>query len=135
MPPERATAAACAHGRLASEVGLLRPVRCGAPRRKSVTGFCYRSPCCSRADGLGRGSLSMRGIRLRGLRALAVSAGIAMAAATAPATAAPKHLLMIMMENHSTEDILGNADDAPYLNQLIKQAGVRYATQYFGVTH
>jgi hypothetical protein len=50
--------------------------------------------------------------------------------------AASKHLFLIMMENHSTEDIIGNVADAPFINnQLLKQAGVSYATQYFGVTH
>jgi phosphatidylinositol-3-phosphatase len=66
--------------------------------------------------------------------AIACFAAGAMSAA-GPARAAPKHLFLIMMENHSTEDILGNAADAPYINELVKHAGVRYATQYFGVTH
>jgi hypothetical protein len=68
--------------------------------------------------------------------ALAMAAGIAMASAGAPAmAAAPKHIFLIMMENHSTEDIFGNKADAPYINQLIGEPGVTYATQYFGVTH
>jgi phospholipase C len=67
---------------------------------------------------------------------LAAIAGAALGAlGAAPAQAAPKHLFLIMMENHSTEDIFGNSADAPYVNALIKQPGVLFATQYFGVTH
>jgi len=40
-----------------------------------------------------------------------------------------------MMENHGTDDIIGNKEDAPFLNALISEKGVRYATQYYGVTH
>jgi hypothetical protein len=52
-----------------------------------------------------------------------------------PAAAAPKHVVLIMMENHGTDTIFGNTEDAPFLNQLITEKGVRYATQYYGVTH
>ncbi|HLJ32696.1 MAG TPA: alkaline phosphatase family protein [Ktedonobacteraceae bacterium] len=38
-----------------------------------------------------------------------------------------------MMENHATNQIIGNTADAPYLNQLASSYGT--ATQYFGVTH
>jgi hypothetical protein len=69
------------------------------------------------------------------LAAIAGAAAMLAAVAAAPAQAAPKHLFLIMMENRSTEDIFGNTADAPYINQLIKQPGVLYATQYFGVTH
>jgi phospholipase C len=48
---------------------------------------------------------------------------------------APKHVILIMMENHGTDTLLGNKEDAPFLNELITQPGVRYATQYYGVTH
>src|SRR6266571_2766663 len=44
-----------------------------------------------------------------------------------------KHIFYIMMENHSPNEIIGNTDDAPYINQLANQYGV--ATRYFGVTH
>lgn len=67
--------------------------------------------------------------------AFVLACGAALTSVGAPANAAPKHLFLIMMENHGTEHILGNAEDAPYINQLVKQPGVRYATQYFGVTH
>ena len=51
------------------------------------------------------------------------------------AIAAPKHVILIMMENHGTDTLFGNRDDAPFLNALIGERGVRYATQYYGVTH
>jgi hypothetical protein len=38
-----------------------------------------------------------------------------------------------MMENHATDEIIGNTADAPYLNELAGQYGV--ATNYYGVTH
>ena len=49
--------------------------------------------------------------------------------------AAPKHVILIMMENHGTDTIFGNKQDAPFLNALMAEKGVRYATQYYGVTH
>lgn len=45
----------------------------------------------------------------------------------------PKHIFVIMMENHGMAEIIGNTADAPYINQLAAQYGV--ATNYFGVTH
>jgi hypothetical protein len=57
------------------------------------------------------------------------------ASQAAASVAAPKHLILIMMENHGTDTIIGNKDDAPFLNQLVTENGVRYATQYYGVTH
>jgi hypothetical protein len=57
------------------------------------------------------------------------------ASQAAAAVAAPKHLILIMMENHGTDTIIGNKDDAPFLNQLVTESGVRFATQYYGVTH
>jgi hypothetical protein len=44
-----------------------------------------------------------------------------------------EHLFVIMMENHGTDEIIGNTADAPYINQLAAQYGV--ATNYYGVTH
>jgi hypothetical protein len=64
-----------------------------------------------------------------------VSAAAILLAGSSAMAAAPKRLFVILMENHSTEQVLNNPQDAPYLNNLIKQPGVRYATQYFGVTH
>jgi phosphatidylinositol-3-phosphatase len=43
------------------------------------------------------------------------------------------HLFLIVMENHATNEIIGNTADAPYLNQLASQYGA--ASNYFGVTH
>jgi hypothetical protein len=45
----------------------------------------------------------------------------------------PKHIFYIMMENHGYSEIIGNKADAPYINKLVKHAGL--ATNYFGVTH
>ena len=63
-------------------------------------------------------------------------AGLFWGAGLAPSpAAAPKHVILIMMENHGTDTIFGNKQDAPFLNALIAEKGVRYATQYYGVTH
>jgi hypothetical protein len=72
--------------------------------------------------------------RLKNAAIGAVSAS-AILLAGASAMAAPKRLFVILMENHGTEQILSNVTDAPFLNDLVKRPGVRYATQYFGVTH
>lgn len=50
-------------------------------------------------------------------------------------SAPPKHLVLIVMENQSTDGIVGNRKDAPFINDLIGQNGVILATQYYGVTH
>jgi hypothetical protein len=50
-----------------------------------------------------------------------------------PAVLQPRHIFVIMLENHGLNDILGNTADAPYLNQLADSYGI--ATSYFGVTH
>ena len=47
----------------------------------------------------------------------------------------PKHVILIMMENHGADTIIGNAADAPFINDLVGQKGVRVATKYYGVTH
>ena len=67
------------------------------------------------------------------------AAPAALAAASAPAGAAgaprggPRHIFFIMMENHATDEIIGNTADAPFINQLAGRYGV--ATSYYGVTH
>jgi len=67
---------------------------------------------------------------------LALGACLTLLWAGAPAMAAPKHLFVILMENHATEQIIGNVADAPFINNdLLKRPGVGYAAQYFGVTH
>jgi hypothetical protein len=76
---------------------------------------------------------SSKGLRNAALGALCASAMILAGASAMAAT--PKRLFVILMENHGTEQIIANKDDAPYLSDLVKQPGVRYATQYFGVTH
>src|ERR1017187_8317425 len=58
------------------------------------------------------------------------------AALTKPALAAdpaPDHIFLIMMENHATNQIIGNTADAPFINQLARRYSV--ATNYHGVTH
>ena len=60
---------------------------------------------------------------------------VAAAPAPSAAASAPKHLILIMMENHGTDTLLGNKEDAPFLTELVTQPGVRFATQYYGVTH
>jgi hypothetical protein len=45
----------------------------------------------------------------------------------------PDHIFFIMMENHSTDEIIGNTADAPFINELASRYAV--ATNYFGVTH
>jgi phosphatidylinositol-3-phosphatase len=63
------------------------------------------------------------------------AAALSLAGVAPSAAAAPKHVILIMMENQGTGALLGDSEDAPFLNDLIKERGVRYATQYYGVTH
>jgi phospholipase C len=66
----------------------------------------------------------------------ATSVGTLAATANAegPATAGgPDHIFYIMMENHAYDQIIGNAADAPFINQLAAQN--RVATDFHGVTH
>jgi len=69
--------------------------------------------------------------------AFALSAGLAQSAAAHPARhqnhGSPRHIFVIMMENHGTSEILGNTADAPFINKLAAHGNV--ATNYFGVTH
>ena len=48
-----------------------------------------------------------------GIARLSLLAAAALAFAASPAAAAPKHLILIVMENHGTDTIFGNKDDAP----------------------
>src|SRR6266404_7120219 len=43
------------------------------------------------------------------------------------------HVFLIMMENHSASEILGNTANAPFINQLAQSANV--AANYFAVGH
>jgi phosphatidylinositol-3-phosphatase len=73
---------------------------------------------------------------------LAVLFSMMLIAAGTTAIAAPvnngndsgfKHIFVIMMENHATNEIIGNTADAPFTNLLASQSAV--ATNYYGVTH
>ena len=65
---------------------------------------------------------------------LVLGASIFTAAGTAPVFGAnPDHIFFIMMENHATNQIIGNTADAPFINQLAHRYSV--ATNYHGVTH
>ena len=44
-----------------------------------------------------------------------------------------QHVFFIMMENHGTDEIIGNTASAPFINSLADQYGV--AMNYYGVTH
>jgi hypothetical protein len=44
-----------------------------------------------------------------------------------------QHVFFIMMENHGTDEIIGNVADAPFINKLASRYGV--ALNYYGVTH
>jgi len=58
----------------------------------------------------------------------------ATASAHGPATAGgPDHIFYIMMENHALDQIIGNTQDAPFINSLAAQS--RVATGFHGVTH
>lgn len=56
------------------------------------------------------------------------------AVAADPAAPVPafKHIFVIVLENHTYDQVIGNRA-APYLNTLAKQYGL--ATQYYGVAH
>ena len=54
-------------------------------------------------------------------------------ASTTSAVPAFDHVFVIVMENHSYSQIIGNTSQAPYINQLASQYGL--ATNYFAVTH
>ena len=44
-----------------------------------------------------------------------------------------QHIFVIMMENHSYSEVIGNTADAPFTSSLASQAAV--AANYYGVTH
>jgi hypothetical protein len=68
---------------------------------------------------------------------LMAAASILTAGLTMPAFAAqdeqPDHIFVIMMENHGTNQIIGNTADAPFSNELAHRYSV--AANYHGVTH
>jgi hypothetical protein len=53
--------------------------------------------------------------------------------ATVMAADGPDHIFFIMMENHATNQIIGNTADAPFINKLAQRYAV--ALNYHGVTH
>jgi hypothetical protein len=53
--------------------------------------------------------------------------------ASASSASGPQHIFLIMMENHGTDQILGNTADAPFINALAARYNV--ALNYHGVTH
>ena len=71
------------------------------------------------------------------LPAIALAASIFVASTSTSALAAdanpPDHIFYIMMENHATNQIVGNQADAPFINELAHRFSV--ATNYHGVTH
>ncbi|MBV8978105.1 MAG: hypothetical protein JO261_12945 [Alphaproteobacteria bacterium] len=69
---------------------------------------------------------------LKTLRASAFAA-LASCGIAGAADAAPKHVFVIMMENHAYDEIIGNTKDAPFINQLASQYNLE--TEYYGVTH
>ncbi|MFI9274389.1 alkaline phosphatase family protein [Kitasatospora sp. NPDC052896] len=84
--------------------------------------------------------------RLAGLSAVAMTTAAAVSLAlyphgsavadTPPASStvsAPSHIVVVMEENHSYDDIIGDTSDAPYINSLASQGALM--TQSFAVTH
>jgi phosphatidylinositol-3-phosphatase len=84
--------------------------------------------------------------RLAGLSAVALTTAAAWCfalfpqspAAARPLSAsstvsAPSHIVVVMEENHSYDDIIGDTNDAPYINTLASQGALM--TQSFAVTH
>lgn len=62
------------------------------------------------------------------------SSGAAQASNAAQSSSSgPDHVFVIMMENHGTDQIIGNNADAPYINSLASRYNVE--TNYHGVTH
>lgn len=76
-------------------------------------------------------------LKLPTLLLLALAASIFAATLAAPAFAGgndqPDHVYFIMMENHATNQIIGNTADAPFVNKLARRYSV--AVNYHGVTH
>jgi hypothetical protein len=69
-------------------------------------------------------------VAVTSLGAVSATASAHGAAATA---GGPDHIFYIMMENHAYDQIIGNTQDAPFINSLA--ANSRLATGFHGVTH
>ncbi|MFB7668782.1 alkaline phosphatase family protein [Kitasatospora sp. NPDC056138] len=65
--------------------------------------------------------------------ALAPHSSAVAAAATAGTVPTPAHIVVVMEENHSFDDVIGDTSDAPYINSLASQGALM--TSSFGVTH
>jgi phosphatidylinositol-3-phosphatase len=76
--------------------------------------------------------------------ALVATAGCGLSSASGPRPAGPPppppgvfplfgHVVLVMEENHSYSEVIGNTANMPYLNSLATQYGL--ATQYFANTH
>jgi phospholipase C len=57
----------------------------------------------------------------------------ATSAQASPTAGGPDHIFYIMMENHAFNQIIGNTQDAPFINQLAAQNHL--AMDFHGVTH
>jgi len=89
-----------------------------------------------------RGALVLLGAALLGAAGWAGQAAAATAASASPSASHPcgtqskpgtiKHVIWIVLENHSYGAILGSSQ-APYFNTLAKDCGV--ATNYHNITH
>ncbi len=65
--------------------------------------------------------------------ALIVSAASAGASSRNENNGSFQHIFFVMMENHATNEVIGNTADAPYISKLANQYTV--ALNYYGVTH
>src|SRR5258708_4677667 len=54
-------------------------------------------------------------------------------AVTVPGLPTPDHIVIVMLENHSYNEIIGNTQNAPYLNSLAQQGAIM--TNSFAVQH
>lgn len=71
---------------------------------------------------------------LRCLASVIVALAFALPQLTARAASGPfSHIYVVMEENTSYEEIVGNTADAPYINSLINNYA--FAANYYGVTH
>jgi acid phosphatase len=59
--------------------------------------------------------------------------GVGAVQATASSVPTPAHVVIVMEENHSYSDIIGNTSSAPYLNSLASQGAL--LTSSYAVTH
>lgn len=66
------------------------------------------------------------------LALLAVAAGVAAAGAEDRVRPTPSHVVLIVLENHEYDQVLGNPE-APYLNGLAQRGAL--ATRYYAVAH